>query len=204
MDKSVAAIQLQIRRITRTVLSSNTQQRALRNRVQEINISIDSLKRKVIVQNRRPTASTEKKSSHFFLRKGKLPWPLERGIVVKRHNVTAGAVPQLLSYGIEISTEKNSTARAVANGKVVTVSNTHDLHGVIIIQHDNFYTLYSNLERLDVQSGQPVISGEPIGVVKTGKLGYTILHFEVWEETTLDGEAKLIKLNPEHWLRAGF
>lgn len=95
-------------------------------------------------------------------------------------------------------------ATSVANGQVVAVSRTHELAGVAIVKHDSFYTFYSNLDRISVLTGQKVEAGSRIGFIKTSNLGYTLLHFEVWEEHTIDGRPSLVKLNPEHWLRSGF
>ena len=60
-------------------------------------------------------------SSEFANNKGKLPWPLEKGVIVSKygkqeHVVFAGV--ETVNNGIDIATNKNTKVRTVFDGTV--------------------------------------------------------------------------------------
>jgi len=135
-------------------------------------------------------------SSTFAANKGKLPWPSERGIVTG----TFGEHPHpVLKYvkvknnGIDISTEKGATARAVFSGKVSRVMSFPNLNRVVIIRHGDYLTVYSNLEKVNVKDGDEVVTKQPIGIVHTNpEDSRTELHFELWLGKNIQ--------DPQEWL----
>ncbi len=135
-------------------------------------------------------------SGNFMSNKGKLPWPMERGIV----SSTFGEHPhpvlkrvKVRNNGINILTNEGGEARAVFKGKVTRVMSVPNNNNVVIIRHGEYLTVYSNLDRVYVREGDAVDTKDKIGVVFTSPdESRTELHFEVWKAKTL--------LNPASWL----
>jgi murein DD-endopeptidase MepM/ murein hydrolase activator NlpD len=84
---------------------------------------------------------------------------------------------------------------AAANG-VVIFTDMLTVHGnTTIIDHGwGIYSMYSHQSRIDVQVGQQVKAGDPIGLVgETGRVTGPHLHWEVW----VSG----VQVNPMDWLQ---
>ena len=63
-------------------------------------------------------------ANNFRASKGKLPWPVERGVVTLGYGDQAHPVHRSLivhNSGVEITTEEGSNARAVFDGEVTSV-----------------------------------------------------------------------------------
>ena len=64
----------------------------------------------------------------------------------------------------------------------------------VIIQHGNYYTVYSNLAETSVDKGDQVRARQVIGRVSTNAIsGASELHFELWRQKE--------RMNPEGWIR---
>lgn len=135
-------------------------------------------------------------SDNFLSNRGKLPWPVEKGII----SSTFGEHPHPVlknvktrNNGIDLMTDSGAEARAIFSGVVTRVMNVPNNNNVIIIRHGEFLTVYSNLDQVYVKIGEKVSTKQKIGTVYTSKSdSKTELHFEVWQSKTL--------LNPEEWL----
>jgi len=135
-------------------------------------------------------------SKNFGENKGRLPWPIIRGVITSsfgkhEHEQLKGV--EVNNDGIIISTQKNSTARAVFDGVVRQVITIPGKHVVIIIRHGNYFSVYSNLKEAYVAQGQKVSSKEEIGLIYTdGNDNTTNLELQIWKGTS--------KMNPQYWL----
>jgi murein hydrolase activator len=135
-------------------------------------------------------------SDNFMSNRGKLPWPVDKGII----SSTFGEHPHPVlknvktrNNGIDLLAEPGTEARAIFNGVVTRVMNVPNNNNVIIIRHGEFLTVYSNLDQVYVKIGEKVTTKQKIGTVFTNKSdSKTELHFEVWQSKTL--------LDPEVWL----
>ncbi len=142
------------------------------------------------------TKEDQRLSSSFVKNRGRLPFPLKGYYkVVARFGQQKH---QDLKYvrinnnGIDLQTTDNNDAVAVFNG-VVTKEFSFGGVNNIIVRHGAYLTVYSNLSKMYVKTGEKVTTGQPLGRIMTDPAtGNTILHFEIWKETT--------KLNPLHWL----
>jgi septal ring factor EnvC (AmiA/AmiB activator) len=125
---------------------------------------------------------------------GKLPWPTERGTIIThfgkhRHphlNVTVD------SKGVDFQCEKGSSARAVFEGEV---KNVIDLprYRAILVQHGDYFTVYSKLEEVYVNVGDVVNTKQSLGKIWTDNdTGETILYFEIRQQVAPQ--------NPETWI----
>lgn len=136
-------------------------------------------------------------SSDFEKNKGRIPWPLERGVITEHFGVHAHAVLKNIkvkSNGIAISSQQGTKARAVFTGEVSRVFAVSGGNMAVIIRHGNFLSVYSNLKEVFVKAGQMVKTKQEIGVVFTNSAdgNRTVLKFQVWKESK--------KLNPENWI----
>lgn len=142
------------------------------------------------------TPEEQELSDNFSSNKGKLPWPVERGVIIERfgiqpHPVLRGI--ETLNNGVKITTEEGSFVRAIFDG---TVSRIIDIPGsgkAVIISHGDYFTVYSNLVEVFVKRGQTVTLKEDIARVYT-KLSNkeTITELQIWKGSE--------KLDPSSWL----
>ena len=135
-------------------------------------------------------------SDNIIANKGKLPWPVKQGIVIQRfgkqpHPVVKTAMIQ--SNGVTIATPENSEARAVFEGKVMSIIGFKGSNPTVLIQHGNYITTYSNLGEVYVIKGQKVNAKEKIGKVFTNpETGKTELKFSVFKNSS--------PTNPKGWI----
>ena len=135
-------------------------------------------------------------SDNITANKGKLPWPVEQGIVIQRfgkqpHPVVKTAMIQ--SNGVTIATPESSEARAVFEGKVMSIIGFKGSNPTVLIQHGNYITTYSNLGEVYVIKGQKVKAKEKIGKIFTNpETGKTELKFSVFKNSS--------PTNPKGWI----
>jgi septal ring factor EnvC (AmiA/AmiB activator) len=135
-------------------------------------------------------------SGKFSDNQGKLPWPSERGVITssfgEHPHPTLPAI-KIENNGIDITTDKNTKARAVDEGTVSAVVSIPGAHKAVIMRHGEFLSVYSNLEDVNVKMGDRLTVKQDMGTVVTSREdGKTMLHFEIWKGAT--------KLNPAKWI----
>jgi septal ring factor EnvC (AmiA/AmiB activator) len=127
------------------------------------------------------TAEEKVLASNFIANKGKLPWPVERGVVrlgygTQRHPIDRSLT--IKSNGVRIATTKGSNARAVFNGEVSEILKMKNVNPIVMIRHGNYLTIYKNLSKVYVKKGDKVTTKQEIGEVFTNPSnGETILSF---------------------------
>jgi septal ring factor EnvC (AmiA/AmiB activator) len=135
-------------------------------------------------------------STSFVSNKGKLPWPVERGVISSsygKHSSVVSDKVTVTNNGIDIATNADASARAVFNGEVASVTKLMGSNTVVIIRHGEYFTVYSNLENVTVKRGDKVKTKQNIGTVHTSKTeNKTELHFELLKEQ--------VRQNPANWL----
>ena len=121
-------------------------------------------------------------ADNFRANKGRLPWPVEKGMVYSAYGEHAH--PEIKSIiiknsGVDISTEKGSNARAVFGGAVHSILEISPTSKTVLIQHGDYFTVYSNLSSVFVNKGDKVQFKQAIGKVRTNDSGKTILKFSI-------------------------
>ncbi|MDX5421527.1 MAG: peptidoglycan DD-metalloendopeptidase family protein [Hymenobacteraceae bacterium] len=134
-------------------------------------------------------------SSSFAGNKGRLAWPVERGFISQkfgRHNhpVLKGVVVE--NRGVDIQTSQGAAARAIFEGKVLTVASVPGMNNIVMVQHGEYFTVYAKLKSVNVTTGQTVKLKDVIGTVYTDADGTTELQFQIWKNNA--------NMNPETWL----
>ena len=149
------------------------------------------------VAKRKADATVDTKlSATFESNKGKLPWPVTTGVVIKKYGNNPHPTQSKVvvkNNGIDISTEQGASALCVFDGQVSKVFNT-GLTNVVMVRHGLYFTLYANLDKVFVKDGDKVKTGQKLGTIHTGATdNITVLHFEVWNDKN--------NTNPETWLK---
>ncbi len=170
---------------------------------------IDKLIRDAIARSNKKRKKGVKKSKVFILspeakalaikfeqNKGKLPWPVKKGLVTRRFGVQPHPTIRgitINSTGLHIVTEKSANAICVFNGKVLGIQLLSEGKRAVLVQHGNYITAYNNLEKVFVKRGNKVITGQKLGKIFTDKItGKTKLIFVLFKNTK--------RLNPSSWM----
>lgn len=141
-------------------------------------------------------AEDVKLNASFESNKGRLPWPVDNGVVSIHFGPyeVEGTKLRGDNPGITIATPSAGMAvKAVFNGEVAGVYNMGDGMAVTI-RHGKYFTTYSNLAGVNISKGSPVTTGQPIGTVgqaddgSGGQIDFILMI-----------ESK--NVNPEPWLR---
>ena len=174
---------------------------------EKINKEINRLIRRAIAESNRISGKTVKDvfqltpeskliAKNFQENKGRLPWPLEKGVITQgfgrqRHPVVKTTIIQ--SNGVTISTEPFAKVRAVFDGEVMSIIIIKGSNPSVLIRHGSYITLYTNLSKLYVKKGEKVTSKQVIGEVFTNlQTGKTQLQFGIFNN--------IKALNPKDWI----
>jgi len=135
-------------------------------------------------------------SSNFTSNKGRLPWPLEKGIIVSSFGIQKNKAisgVETKNNGIDFSTDPGQNCRVVFDGKISRIFFIKGKGKAVLVNHGNYFTVYSGLENIVVKSGDKVISKQKIGTIITSETTKeTQLHFEIWKGKETQ--------NPVKWL----
>ena len=134
-------------------------------------------------------------SESFEENRGKFAWPVESGYVsnkfgVQPHPSIKGL--KINNNGIDIVSKPGAQIKSIHNGKVIGVTSIPGYDNMVILQHGNFYTVYSKLAEVKVKNNQDVKAGTVLGKLSADN---SVLHFEVWKNKS--------KVDPESWLKKG-
>lgn len=191
------------------VQSLKKRQRELRNKLRNQQKIQDKLNREIEKLVEEQARQARKKggfeltpdqkliAADFEKNKGRIPWPVERGIITEKFGVHAHPIlkqVKVKNNGIDITTSKNSKARAVFAGEVSRVFAISGGNMAVIIRHGSFLSVYSNLQEVFVKAGVKVKLKQEIGLIYSDKNegDKTILKFQIWKESQ--------KQNPELWI----
>jgi septal ring factor EnvC (AmiA/AmiB activator) len=106
-------------------------------------------------------------AASFEVNKGKLPWPVDNGVVSIPFGISTVDKMRVDNPGITISTPSSGgVVKAVFNGEVSAVSNLGDAM-MVMVRHGKYFTIYSNLSSANVSKGSTVTTGQVIG--RTGE-----------------------------------
>lgn len=189
LNDKVAKLKKQEKTIKKEIEQKQKETKDLQARIKKI-ISEE------VAKNRANATVDTKLSANFEGNKGKLPWPVASGVVTKKYGNNPHPTQSkvvVFNNGIDISTEQGANALCVFDGQVSTVFNTGSTN-VVMVRHGLYFTLYANLDKVFVKSGDKVKTGEKLGLIHTGANdNITTLHFEVWNDKN--------NTNPEMWLK---
>lgn len=169
--------------------------RELESKIREI---IEEEARKLNANNIYAALTPEQElvGNDFRKNKGKLPWPVDRGIITTGFgdNEFPGLVgSSLKNNGIDINSAAGTEVRAIFEGEVTKVFAILGANYTVLIRHGEFLSVYQNLVNVRVKTGDKVLTKEVLGEAFSDEVNnISMVHFEVWQERAI--------LNPEEWL----
>ncbi len=155
-----------------------------------------------VVESSPSTASAadipdDSQTRSFRQNQGRLPWPVQDGVISRgfgrqKHPTLKNI--EITNNGVDIRTSEASAVRAVYEGKVAGVQFIPGHDYTVILQHGNYYTVYSNLSETALTKGENIAAGQTIGRVSSNPIsGAAELHFELWYQKK--------RLNPAGWIK---
>ncbi|MGY8988524.1 MAG: murein hydrolase activator EnvC family protein, partial [Flavobacteriales bacterium] len=135
-------------------------------------------------------------SSNFTANKGNLPWPLEKGVIVNSFGIQKNKAIsgiETKNNGIDFSTDPGQNCRVIFDGIISRIFFIKGKGKAVLVNHGNYFTVYSGLQDVIVKSGDQVIAKQKIGTIITSETTReTQLHFEIWKGKETQ--------NPVKWL----
>jgi septal ring factor EnvC (AmiA/AmiB activator) len=161
----------------------------------EIARMIEEERRKVIKSESTPEQKLI--GENFGENKGRLPWPVEKGIITSQFGLQKHPVLKYVTEnnpGIEITSLGKTAVRSVFKGEVARVFSIPGANMTVIIRHGKYLTVYQNIVDLKVKTGEKVETKQEIGNVfcETDNGNKAILKFMIYEEKE--------KQDPEVWI----
>ena len=186
----------------------NAQIKKKRQEVRELDKEIDRLIKEAIATSNKKagkktstgkfvlTPEARRLASNFESNKGKLGWPVSRGVIKgkfgRQRSLTDNTVTQNYK-SIYIATEENAEVKSVFNGEVSGILVVKNGNPAVMIRHGNYLSVYMNMSKIYVKKGDKVTTGQAIGQVFTNRIkGETLLGFRIYKNDQV--------INPEPWL----
>lgn len=161
----------------------------------EINRIIDEERKKSITTDLTPEQKLI--SNDFYENMGRLPWPVERGVITSHYGVQKHAVLKYVTednIDIEITSSGTTPVRSVFKGEVAGIISIRGTNMSVIIRHGRYFTVYQNIVGVKVKKGDKVDTKQEIGMVFNDSENgdKSMLKFMVFEDK--------VKLDPELWI----
>lgn len=137
--------------------------------------------------------STSTNHAPAGIAKKKLYWPAKGYVSGKfgsQQHPTLKNV-KINNNGIDITCKKSASVSVVADGTVIGITSIPGYDNMVIVQHGNYYSVYSKLAHVVVKKDEELKAGQTLGRLKN--TAAPELHFEFW-----NGKKKL---DPLIWLR---
>jgi len=135
-------------------------------------------------------------ADNFSSNKGRLIWPVEKGVKSQGYGVYADKLYPGIKHrnnGVTITTDAGSKARAIFEGEVIAILSVPGGSKGVQIKHGNYISTYYNLSNLYVKKGDRVAVKEVLGEINTNRFdGTTKLKFYLYKDSN--------RLNPEDWI----
>jgi murein hydrolase activator len=134
-------------------------------------------------------------SDKFENNKGKLPWPVKSGAIVEQfgqhYHPVFKNIKLPFNNGVNIATDAKADVFCVFDGIVKQILVMPGYNQCVLVQHGNFFTFYTKLEKISVKSEQKISTGQVIGSLNETD-GNSVIHFQLWKGTE--------KQDPEKWI----
>lgn len=158
--------------------------RSLNSKEKQLRIDLEEKKRiakkieaeiaKIIEEERKKTIKSDVTpeqrliGENFLENKGRLPWPVEKGIITSHFGVQQNPVLKYVTeknIGIEITSSGTVAVRSVFRGVVVKIFPIRGSNMTVIIRHGKYLSVYTNIVNVKVKQGDNVNTKEVIGDV---------------------------------------
>jgi murein hydrolase activator len=205
-EKQKSLLQSEQEKKQEMVNSLNKKERQLKKELEEKRRIAEKIEKEIarIMEEERKKAiksdnTPEQKliGESFAENKGRLPWPVEKGIITSEFGMQKHPVLKYVTennIGIEITSLGITAVRSIFKGEIVRVFLIPGANWTVIIRHGKYLTVYQNLVDLKVKTGDKVETKQEIGNVfcEIDNGNKAILKFMIFEEKE--------KLDPEIWI----
>lgn len=135
---------------------------------------------------------------NFAENKGRLPWPVEKGLITNHFGIQKNAVLKYVqeeNIGIEITSSGRMAARSIFKGEVTRVFPIQGSNMTVIIKHGKYFTVYNNIVKVAVKAGDKVETKQYIGDVYSDpdNNNICVLEFMIYDTKFHDPEAWITK-----------
>lgn len=133
-------------------------------------------------------------NENFKKNRGLLPWPVDKGVPILHfgtNKLPSGST--IVVTGLTVATDVGSNVKSVFDGEVTKIVFIEDMQ-VVIIQHGEYFSTYSNLGSVSVKTGQNVKTGQVIGKAAANLDGNGAIDLYINDE-------KGNNIDPEKWLK---
>jgi septal ring factor EnvC (AmiA/AmiB activator) len=189
-------------RLIRTLGNKEKQLRKDLEEKKKIEKRIESEIARIVEEEKKRRAKSEMTpeqkliGENFADNKGRLPWPVEKGIITNHfgtHQHPGLKYVTEENYGIEITSSGKTLARSIFKGEVTAISAISGANMTVIIRHGKYLSVYSNLIKVKVKTGDLVNTKQEIGEVfqDPGDNNNCIIKLMIFEQKYL---------NPEEWI----
>lgn len=189
------------------VKSLGKKERQLKKELDQKKLVADRIEReiaRIIEEERKKTSKNELTPEQkligddFSVNKGRLPWPVEKGIITSHFGVHQHPVLKYVTennFGIEITSSGKTSARSIFKGEVTAITAISGANMTVIIRHGNFLSVYTNLINIKVKKGDKVDTKQVIGeVFQDPSANYNAtIKFMIFESKYVDPEIWIAK-----------
>ncbi len=170
-----------------------------RKEVEKLNREIERILTAAVKEQKSPeykeSVADRTLSGKFENNRGRLPWPVKRGVITEQYgqhyHPVFKSVKLPFNNGVNISTDANASVHCVFDGEVKQILVMPGYNQCILVQHGNYYTFYTKLDKISVKPGDKVSTGQSLGSLAESD-GSSVIHFQLWKGTE--------KQNPELWI----
>lgn len=145
------------------------------------------------------TPEVQALSNNFAANHGRLPWPVEKGYIALpfgRYKHPLEPKVMMDNSGIDIASGEGAGVRCVFEGTVSRVVNIGGGY-TIIVNHGEYFSVYSFLKSVSVRQGDKVGFKQAIGTVGKNDDGENMLHFEICR---INANNSISNVNPAEWI----
>jgi septal ring factor EnvC (AmiA/AmiB activator) len=192
---------------TKVVKNLGNKEKQLKKELEEKKIIANRIERaiaRIIEEERKKSIKNELTPEQkligddFSVNKGRLPWPVEKGIITNHFGVHKHPVLKYVTennFGIEITSSGRNSARSIFKGEVTAITAISGANMTVIIRHGNYYSVYTNLVNVKVKKGEKVDTKQIIGeVYQDPSANYnSTIKFMIFEKQYLDPELWIAK-----------
>lgn len=136
-------------------------------------------------------------SDNFEANKGKIPWPIESGIILSFFGKQKNADMERITEendGILFGTRRGGNVKAVFEGEIRKVFAAPGAGYVVMIRHGQYFTNYIGLQNIQVKSGDKVRTGQVIGTARSNEDDSAgVVELQIYKGTALQNTNIWIK-----------
>jgi septal ring factor EnvC (AmiA/AmiB activator) len=205
-EQQKSLLQSEQERKQQMVNSLSSKERQLQKELEEKKHIADRIEKEIahLVEAERKKALKSDKTpeqkligENFAENRGKLPWPVEKGIITSQFGIQKHPVLKYVTennIGIEITSLGKIAVRSIFKGEVARIFSVQGANMIVIIRHGIYLSVYQNIVDLKVKTGDKIETKQEIGMVYCDRDNgnKSILKFMICQEKEY--------LDPEAWI----